>query len=73
MRAPNMRLVSGSLFGDRRSKLIMNAKTVRSYKFVSQVKSHCSLRYVRANAWRAEFFGLSGIGFWTHSTTDQDR
>src|SRR6185436_10693885 len=23
-------------------------------------------------AWRASFFGLSGIGFWTHSTTEAD-
>src|SRR5207247_10567386 len=30
------------------------------------------LRYNRANAWRAKFFGLSGIGFWTHSTTEAD-
>ena len=50
----------------------MNAKTVWSYECVSQVKSLSPLRYNRANAWRAKFFGLSGIGFWTHSTTEAD-
>jgi PQQ-like domain/Domain of unknown function (DUF4091) len=71
--APNMRLVSGLLSGDPRMKRIMNAKTVWSYECVSQVKSLSPLRYNRANAWRAKFFGLSGIGFWTHSTTDVDH
>ncbi|MBI3852751.1 MAG: DUF4091 domain-containing protein [Verrucomicrobia bacterium] len=71
--APNMRLVSGLLSGDPRIKRIMNAKTVWSYECVSQVKSLSPLRYNRANAWRAKFFGLSGIGFWTHSTTEVDH
>jgi hypothetical protein len=71
--APNMRLVSGLLSGDPRIKRIMSAKTVWSYECVSQVKSLPPLRYNRANAWRAKFFGLSGIGFWTHSTTDVDH
>jgi hypothetical protein len=71
--APNMRLVSGLLSGDPRIKRIMNAKTVWSYECVAQVKSLSPLRYNRANAWRAKFFGLSGIGFWTHSTTDVDH
>jgi hypothetical protein len=71
--APNMRLVSGLLSGDPRMKRIMNAKNVWSYECVSQVKSLSPLRYNRANAWRAKFFGLSGIGFWTHSTTDADH
>jgi len=71
--APNMRLVSGLLSGDPRIKRIMNAKTVWSYECVSQVKSLSPLRYNRANAWRAKFFGLSGISFWTHSTTEVDH
>ena len=71
--APNMRLVTGLLSGDPRMKRIMNSKTVWSYECVSQVKSLSPLRYNRANAWRAKFFGLSGIGFWTHSTTEVDH
>jgi hypothetical protein len=71
--APNMRLVSGLLSGDPRIQRIMKAKTVWSYECVSQVKSLSPLRYNRANAWRAKFFGLSGIGFWTHSTTEVDH
>jgi hypothetical protein len=70
--APNMRLVSGLLSGDPRIKRIMSAKRVWSYECVSQVKSLSPLRYNRANAWRAKFFGLSGIGFWTHSTAEVD-
>ncbi|MEI2724156.1 MAG: glycoside hydrolase domain-containing protein [Verrucomicrobiota bacterium] len=70
--APNMRLVSGLLSGDPRIRRIMNAKTVWSYECISQVKSLSPLCYNRANAWRAKFFGLSGIGFWTHSTTEAD-
>jgi hypothetical protein len=70
--APNMRLVSGLLSRDPRIESIMKSKTVWSYECVAQVKSLSPLRYNRANAWRAKFFGLSGIGFWTHSTTDAD-
>jgi len=70
--APNMRLVSGLLSGDPRIARIMKQKTVWSYECVSQVKSLSPLRYNRANAWRAKFFGLGGIGFWTHSTTQED-
>ena len=70
--APNMRLVSGLLSGDPRMKRILNARTVWSYGCVGQVKSLSPLRYNRANAWRAKFFGLSGIGFWTHCTTEAD-
>jgi hypothetical protein len=69
---PNMRLVSGLLSGDPRIKRIMTAKTVWSYECISQVKSLSPLRYNRANAWRAKFFGLRGIGFWTHSTAEVD-
>mgnify|MGYP001558705890 CR=1 FL=1 len=69
---PNMRLVSGLLSGDPRIQRIMKQKTVWSYECVGQVKSLSPLRYNRANAWRAKFFGLSGIGFWTHSTTQVD-
>lgn len=71
--APNMRLVSGLLSGDPRIQRIMKAKTVWSYECVSQVKSLSPLRYNRANAWRAKFFGLGGVGFWTHSTTEVDH
>ena len=71
--APNMRLVSGLLSGDPRIQRIMRAQTVWSYECVSQVKSLSPLRYNRANAWRARFFGLGGIGFWTHSTTEVDH
>lgn len=71
--APNMRLVSGLLSGDPRIARIMKQKTVWSYECVSQVKSLSPLCYNRANAWRAKFFGLSGIGFWTHSTTEVDH
>ena len=68
---PNMRLVSGLLAGDPRMKRIRDSgKTVWSYECVSQVKSISPLRYNRAAAWRAHFFGLSGIGFWTFSTTE---
>jgi hypothetical protein len=69
---PNMRLVSGLLSGDPRIKRIMQAGTVWSYECVGQVKSLSPLLYNRANAWRAKFFGLSGIGFWTHCTTEAD-
>lgn len=67
--APNMRLVSGLLSGDPRMDRILKQKTVWSYECVGQVKSLSPLRYNRANAWRAKFFGLRGIGFWTHCTT----
>jgi hypothetical protein len=70
--APNMRLVSGLLSGDPRIKRILAAKSVWSYECVSQVKSLSPLRYNRANAWRAKFFRLGGIGFWTHSTAEVD-
>jgi hypothetical protein len=70
--APNMRLVSGLLSNDPRIREIMQADTVWSYECVSQVKSLSPLRYNRANSWRAKYFGLGGIGFWTHSTTEAD-
>ncbi|MBI4557830.1 MAG: PQQ-binding-like beta-propeller repeat protein [Candidatus Hydrogenedentes bacterium] len=70
---PNMRLVSGLLAQDPRMKRILEGgDTVWSYECVSQVKSLSPLRYNRANAWRAKYFGLKGIGFWTHSTSQQD-
>lgn len=71
--APNMRLVSGLLSGDPRIERIRKAKTVWSYECVAQVKSLSPLRYNRANAWRAKYFGIGGIGFWTHSTIDVDQ
>jgi len=68
---PNMRLVSGLLADDPRIKRILGSgKTVWSYECVSQVKSISPLRYNRAAAWRAYYFGLAGIGFWTFSTTE---
>jgi outer membrane protein assembly factor BamB len=70
---PNMRLVNGLLARDPRIERIMKSgKPVWSYECVPLVKSLSPLRYNRANAWRAKYFGLDGIGFWTHSTTTQD-
>ena len=70
---PNMRLVNGLLAGDPRIKSVMDSgKPVWSYECVSQVRSLSPLCYNRANAWRACYFGLDGIGFWTHSTTPTD-
>lgn len=67
---PNMRLVSGALCGDPRiAGILKSGKTVWSYECVSQVRSLSPLCYNRANPWRGDFFGLSGIGYWTHSTT----
>ncbi|MCC6491368.1 MAG: PQQ-binding-like beta-propeller repeat protein [Candidatus Hydrogenedentes bacterium] len=67
---PNMRLVSGLLADDLRIQRILNSgKEVWSYECVAQVLSLSPLRYNRANAWRAFYFGRDGIGFWTHSTT----
>ena len=68
---PNMRLASGALCGDpRMAGILQSGKPVWSYECVSQVKSLSPLCYNRANPWRADFFGLSGIGYWTHSTTE---
>ncbi len=66
---PNMHLVSGLLCDGPRIARIMNSKKpIWSYECVSQVRSLSPLRYNRGNAWRAKFFGLEGIGHWTHST-----
>ena len=75
---PNMRLVTGLVCNDPRMRHILDSKklagkTVWSYECISQVKSLSPLCYNRANAWRGQFFGLSGIGFWTHSTTNIDH
>jgi hypothetical protein len=71
--APSMRLVSGIPSGDPRMlRMMSSGKTLWSYECISQVKSLSPLRYNRANAWRAKFFGLSGLGFWTHSTIEYD-
>jgi hypothetical protein len=71
--APSMRLVSGLASGDpRMQRMMTSGKTLWSYECVSQVKSLSPLRYNRANAWRAKFFGLAGLGFWTHSTIEYD-
>jgi len=70
---PNMRLVNGLVAGDPRIRRILDSgKPVWSYECVSQVRSLSPLCYNRANAWRAWYFGLDGIGFWTHSTTPTD-
>ncbi|MCX5757848.1 MAG: DUF4091 domain-containing protein [Candidatus Hydrogenedentes bacterium] len=68
---PNMRFVTGLVAQDPRiARIRSSGKTLWSYDCVSQVKSLSPLRYNRANAWRADFFGLTGIGVWTHSTTE---
>lgn len=70
---PNMRFVSGVLVNDARIDAIRKSgKPLWSYECVAQVRSLSPLRYNRANAWRADYFGLDGIGFWTHSTTQVD-
>jgi hypothetical protein len=70
---PNMRLVSGLLVNDARMTAMRDSgKPVWSYECVSQVRSLSPLRYNRANAWRADYFKIDGIGFWTHSTTQVD-
>lgn len=69
---PNMRLANGALSGDPRMERILKSKQVWSYECVSQVKSLSPLRYNRANAWRAKFFGFTGIGLWTHSMQEPD-
>jgi outer membrane protein assembly factor BamB len=70
---PNMRLVSGLVSGDPRIlKIMQSGRPVWSYECVAQPKSISPLCYNRANAWRGKFFGLSGIGFWTHSTSPFD-
>jgi outer membrane protein assembly factor BamB len=72
--APNMRLVSGLLCKDPRIESIMKSgDPVWSYECVAQVKSLSPICYNRANAWRAFYFGLSGIGFWTYNTTQRDH
>jgi hypothetical protein len=61
------------LAGDPRiQRILKSGKPVWSYECVAQVKSLSPIRYNRANAWRAMRFGLSGIGFWTHSQTQAD-
>lgn len=71
---PNMRLVNGLLSKDPRIEdILASGKPVWSYECVSQVKSLSPLRYNRANAWRAYYFGLDGIGHWTYSTTQANH
>jgi hypothetical protein len=66
---PNMRLVTLKLVNDHRIQDILDSgKTVWSYEAVSLVKSLSPLRYNRASGWRASYFGLDGIGFWTFSS-----
>jgi hypothetical protein len=71
--APNIRFVNGLLCGDPRMKhLRETGKPMWSYECCAQVKSISPLRYPRGYAWRARFFGLEGIGIWTHSETQVD-
>jgi len=71
---PNMRLVQGLLTGDPRMEQIMKSdEPIWSYECIGFVKSLSPLRYNRANAWRAKYFKLDGIGFWTYSTTGTDH
>ncbi|MCA9437195.1 MAG: DUF4091 domain-containing protein, partial [Candidatus Omnitrophica bacterium] len=71
--APNMRLVTGAIVGDpRMSSILSTGDPVWSYECLAQVRSLSPLRYNRAYPWRAKFFGLSGIGLWTHCTTNTD-
>jgi hypothetical protein len=70
---PNMRQVTGLLAGDERIRKIMDSGApVWSYECVGLVKSLSPLRYNRANPWRAWYFGLDGIGYWTHSQNTRD-
>ena len=70
---PNMRLASGLLSHDPRMEAIVKSKkAVWSYECVAQVKSLSPLRYNRANAWRGNFFGFTGVGTWTHCTSTRD-
>ncbi len=71
---PNMRLVQGMLTGDPRMEQIMKSEEpILSYECIGFVKSLSPLRYNRANAWRAKYFDLDAIGFWTYSTTPTDH
>jgi hypothetical protein len=71
---PEMELVTGLVVGDPRMEGIKESgKTIWSYECLSQVKSLSPLRYNRPNAWRAHFFGLEGIGFWTYTQTHLDH
>lgn len=71
--APNMRLVSGLLSNDPRMREIVDSGArLWAYECIAQVKSLSPLRYNRAYAWRAKYFGLTGMGFWTHCTTSLD-
>lgn len=71
---PNMRLVQGLLTGDPRMEKIMKSnEPILSYECIGFVKSLSPLRYNRANAWRAKYFNLDAIGFWTYSTTQTDH
>jgi hypothetical protein len=72
--APNMRMVAGLLNQDPRMKhLIDSGKPVWAYECIAQVKSVSPLRYNRAYPWRAKFFGLEGMGIWTHSQSSIDE
>jgi outer membrane protein assembly factor BamB len=72
--APNMRLVGGLLCQDPRMEYLLNSgHPVWSYECISQVKSISPLRYTRSYAWRAKYFGLKGMGVWTHSEAPNDH
>jgi hypothetical protein len=58
-----MRLVNGLLVNDPRMLRIMQSgHPVWSYECVSNVKTLSPICYNRANAWRAKYFKLDGIG-----------
>ncbi len=70
---PNMRLVAGLLSDSPiMERILKSNEPVWSYECIGYVKTLSPLRYNRANAWRADYFGLDGIGFWTHSRTNTD-
>ena len=70
---PIGRTLTGLLTQDPRLHRIMASKRpVWSYECEGPAKTLSPLCYNRASAWRAHYFGLGGIGFWTFSTTGID-
>lgn len=54
-------------------EIIRNSgKTVWTYECDSNVKHQSPLGYYRAQAWLAWHLGLTGIGFWTYCTSQDD-
>jgi len=68
-----MQISFGLLARDpRMARIIHSGKPIWSYEANDLVKSISPLRYSRANAWRAKYFGFQGIGFWCHSRNRVD-